>query len=140
MRPEARPWTISVMATGSTRTAWAHARRVYAAALPACSDPQVAEAITERVLTSAVRQGGGDVRLDCQRLIEEAIVLAMRVDPAPAFAEMPLDEREAVALARLGGCSALEIALVLETSVAGVKAAMLRGLGRLSRAAEPAAA
>jgi hypothetical protein len=49
---------------------------VYGAATAACADPELAEAITERVLTSAVRKPRGD-RLDRARLIEEAVVLPL---------------------------------------------------------------
>jgi DNA-directed RNA polymerase specialized sigma24 family protein len=67
-------------------------------------------------------------------------VLTVRADPSPAFARLAPDEREVIALARLGGCSAQEIALALELSIESVKAAMRRGLQRLAGAREQATA
>jgi hypothetical protein len=110
---------------------------VYSAAAAACRDPSLAEAVAERVLTSAARAGTGCVGFDRRRLVEQAVVLGVRVDPAPPFDDLPLDEREAVALARLAGCTVGEIAIVLESSVEGVKDAMLRALERLATT-EPA--
>jgi hypothetical protein len=131
------------MYSGSARTLLSHAGPVYSAAAAACNDRSLAEAVAERVLTSAARSGGGNVRVDRLRLVEQAVVLGVRVDPAPPFDGMPLDEREAVALARLAGCTVGEIALALDSSPEGVKAALLRALERLATAepsllAEPA--
>jgi hypothetical protein len=127
------------MARGATRAVLDHAGYVYGAATAACADPELAEAIAERVLTAAIRSPCGGLA-DRGRLVEEAVVLGVRVHPAPPFDALPLEEREAIALARLGGCTAQEIALATETSIEQVKASMRSGLERLAVAREPAAA
>jgi DNA-binding NarL/FixJ family response regulator len=124
------------MTAGSTCTVLEHAGSVYAATVAACRHEQIAEAITERVVTSALRSNGWDASLDRSRLIEQAVVLAVRVDPCPALARLPVEEREAIALARLAGCSVQEIALALETGVDHVKAAMSRTLRHMSASPE----
>jgi Sigma-70, region 4 len=121
--------------SGLARTLLSHAGPVYSAAAAACRDPSLAEAVAERVLTSAA--GAGEACCDRRRLVEQAVVLGVRVDPAPPFDGLPPDEREAVALARLAGCTVGEIAIVLESSAEGVKGAMLRALERLATT-EPA--
>jgi Sigma-70, region 4 len=115
------------MPSGSTRALLQHAGPVYSAAAAACGGDEMAEAVAQRVLASAVRAPGS---LDRRHLIREAVLLAVRVDPCPELAAMALDEREAVALARLADCSVLDIALVLGITVQAVKAAMSRGLRR----------
>jgi DNA-binding NarL/FixJ family response regulator len=129
--------SIPTMPSGSVGGVLDHAGYVYGAATAACADPSLAEAVAERVLTSATRSGCGEA-VERGRLVEEALVLAVRVDPSPPFAGLPPMEREVIALARLGGCSAHEIALALETSIASVKAAMRTGLARLAGACEHA--
>jgi DNA-binding NarL/FixJ family response regulator len=125
------------MPSGAIHAVLDHAGYVYGAATAACADSELAEAITERVLASAFGTAGGE-RLDRARLVEEAVLLAVRIDPSPPFAGLPVEEREVIALARLGGCSAKEIALALEISVESVKAAMRSGLVRLAGAREHA--
>ena len=58
----------------------------------------------------------------------------MRECPAEGFAAIDERDREAIALARLGGYSVAEIARALETSAGEVKRRMSRGM--LSVAAE----
>lgn len=113
----------------STRALLQHAGPVYSAAAAACGGHEMAEAVAQRVLASAVRARDPE-SLDRRHLIQEAVLLAVRVDPCPELAAMALDEREAVALARLADCSVLDIALVLGITVQAVKAAMSRGLRR----------
>jgi hypothetical protein len=127
------------MAPGATRAVLEHAGYVYGAASAACADPVLAEAIAERVLTAAVRAPCGEPP-DRGRLVEEAVVLGVRIHPAPPFDALPLNEREAIALARLCACSAQEIALANETSIEQVKASMRSGLERLASVPQPAAA
>jgi hypothetical protein len=127
------------MAPGATRAVLDHAGYVYGAATAACADHDLAEAIAERVLSVALRAPCGEPP-DRARLVEEALVLAVRLHPAPPFDALPLEEREAIALARLGGCSAQEIALASETSIEQVKAVMRSGLERLADARQPAGA
>jgi DNA-binding NarL/FixJ family response regulator len=127
------------MPSGGARALLDHARYVYGAARAACADPELAEAISERVLTAAARASCGDP-VDRARLVEQALVLAVRVDPSPPFAGLPPAEREVVVLARLGGLSAQEIALALEMSIESVKTALRSGLARLAGDCERAAA
>ena len=117
------------MPSGSTRVLLQHARPVYSAAAAACGGDEMAEAVAQRVLASAARARDPE-SLDRRHLIQEAVLLAVRVDPRPELAAMALDEREAVALARLADCSVHDIALVLRITVQAVKAAMSRGLRR----------
>ncbi len=105
------------------------APHVYGAAVAASVDKASALAVTERVLIEAAREPAGAGRaLDCQRLVENAIRLAVRSCPAEGFAAIEQGDREAIALARLGGYSVTEIAAVLETSAEDVKRRMSRGL------------
>jgi hypothetical protein len=139
MRGPARSGEDCGVNSGSARALLSHTGPVYSAAAAACRDPSLAEAVAERVLTSAARAGAGEAGLpgDRRRLVEQAVVLGIRVDPAPPFDCLPLDEREAVALARLAGCTVGEIAVALESSAESVKDAMLRALERLATT-EPA--
>jgi DNA-directed RNA polymerase specialized sigma24 family protein len=61
-------------------------------------------------------------------LVERAILSAVRSSPAPCFEAMPRPGREAVALARLAGYTADEVASSLELGVDDVKASMLQAL------------
>jgi hypothetical protein len=105
---------------------------VYAAAVAAARDETAAGAIVQDVLRSAVRQAGV---LDRAKLVESAIRLGVRSDPAERFASMEPGDREAVALARLAGYTVAEVAATLGTGTADVKARMLRGLRTLQTAA-----
>jgi Sigma-70, region 4 len=127
------------MPSGAASAVLDHAPHVYGAACTVCTDPEAAAAVTERVLAAAVHERSG-AGLDRGTLVEEALVLGVRVAPSPPFAAMPLEEREVITLARLGGCSANEIAGLLAMSVEDVKAALLSGLERLAQPREQAAA
>jgi DNA-directed RNA polymerase specialized sigma24 family protein len=65
---------------------------------------------------------------DRRQLVERTIVQAMRSAPAVPFASMPAKAREAVALARLAGYSAREIALALDVGVPEAKRLLRAGL------------
>ena len=121
------------MPSGATDSLLDHAGYVYGAAVAACADPELADAIAERVMTSAIRIGCAN-GLDRARLVEDAVLLAVRTDPSSPFSQLPAEEREVIALARLCGYTAQEIALVVDTSVEQVKATMLSGLARLADA------
>jgi DNA-directed RNA polymerase specialized sigma24 family protein len=103
---------------------------VYGAALTASGDEAVAASVSRRVLTwGAARpqtRGGRDV------LVERAILLAVRLTATGPFAAMRPDDRKAVALARLMGYSAVDVAMALEVSVDEVKRRMLSGLEALT--------
>ena len=105
------------------------APRVYGAAVAASRDQASALAVTERVLLEAAREPADPGHaLDWRRLVENAIRLAVRSCPAEGFAAIGQDDREAIALARLGSYSVTEIAAALETSAADVKRRISRGL------------
>jgi hypothetical protein len=121
--------TVAPM-TGEASTGSLSSRRVYGAAVAASRDHTAAAEIAERVLLTAPAGGGAaaDRRIDDRALVERAIRLGVRMAPPEAFAVMEPRDREAIALARLAGYSAGEVAVTLGTSVEDVKARMLRGL------------
>ena len=100
------------------------APHVYGAALAASRDERSAAGVTERVLEKAAAEG---VILR-DRLVERAILAAVQRAPAPCFEVMRQPDRDAVALARLAGYSAPQVAASLGLSVEEVKASMLRAL------------
>jgi DNA-directed RNA polymerase specialized sigma24 family protein len=100
------------------------APHVYGAALAASRDERAAAGVTERVLEKAAAE---DV-ISRDRLVESAILAAVRRAPAPCFEVMRQPDRDAVALARLAGYSAAQVAESLGLSVEEVKASMLRAL------------
>jgi DNA-directed RNA polymerase specialized sigma24 family protein len=87
-------------------------------------DEKAAAGVTKRVLGRAATESV--VARDT--LVERAILSAVRSSPAPCFETMPRPGREAVALARLAGYSADQVALSLELGVDDVKASMLQAL------------
>jgi DNA-directed RNA polymerase specialized sigma24 family protein len=97
---------------------------VYGAALAAARDERAAAGVTERVLGSAAAESV--VARDA--LVERAILTAVRGAPAPCFEVMPQPGRDAVALARLAGYSAEQVAGSLELRVEEVKSSMLQAL------------
>jgi len=104
------------------------APEVHGAAVAASSDPDSAAGITERVLGDAARGHVSGQAIDRRSLVERAIRLAVRICPAEGFAAIDEHDREAIALARLGGYRVPEIARALETSAGEVKQRMSRGL------------
>ena len=109
------PWTADPDAE--------HLPHVYGAALASSADQAVAEEVSAVVISGAARKGGVPRR----RLVAWAIQLAVRADPAPPFAPLPEREREALALARLGGLDVTEIAREMDCDE--------RGAARLLRSA-----
>ena len=95
--------------------------RVYGAALAAAGSPDRAADVAGRVLA-------GEPEADESALVARAVRLAVRGAPHPSFAPMAPDDREAVALVRLAGCTDGEAARVLGTDVADVRRRLLRGL------------
>ena len=104
------------------------APQVHGAAVAASRDPERAATVTERVLCSAARGHAPGQPIERRRLVEHAIRLAVRSCPAEGFAAIDERDREAIALARLGGYSVAEIACALALSRAEVKRRMSRGL------------
>jgi DNA-directed RNA polymerase specialized sigma24 family protein len=97
--------------------------RVYAAARAVVADDDAAAEITRRVLV-ADPCGAPDA------LAVRGVRLAVLTAPHPAYAAMESEEREAVALARVLGLDADEIARGLGISRADVLARLARGLRR----------
>jgi DNA-binding NarL/FixJ family response regulator len=102
---------------------------VYGAALAASSDAYSAENVTCDVMVDAV---AGRSRADARSLIERAVLRSVHDAPHPAFAPMRTEEREVVALARLGGYSVPEIAEALGIAPAEARARMASGLRALA--------
>jgi DNA-binding NarL/FixJ family response regulator len=98
---------------------------VYGAALAASADRSAAEEITHDVITDAA---AGRTRADASSLVKRALLRAVRGEPHPSLAPMRLEEREVVALARLGGYSVPEIASTLGIDAADVRARMTSAL------------
>jgi DNA-directed RNA polymerase specialized sigma24 family protein len=126
--------TVAPM-SGEARTAelMGMAPHVYGAALAASRDEHAAAGVTERVLEKAAAE---DVIVR-DRLVERAILAAVRRAPAPCFEVMQQPDRDAVALARLAGYSAEQVAASLGLSVKEVKASMLRALRAAALQAAP---
>jgi DNA-directed RNA polymerase specialized sigma24 family protein len=97
---------------------------LYGAARAAARDEDAAADVLERLLPAAARAR----LLDRDRLLERAIRLAVSTKPAEGFAAMEPLDREAVALARLAGYSAADVAATLGIDVDEAKRSMLRGL------------
>jgi DNA-directed RNA polymerase specialized sigma24 family protein len=100
------------------------APHVYGAALAAASDESAAAGVTKRVLGRAAAESV----IARETLVERAILSAVRSSPAACFQAMPRPGREAVALARLAGYSADQVASSLELGVDDVKSSMLQAL------------
>jgi DNA-directed RNA polymerase specialized sigma24 family protein len=97
---------------------------VYTAAYAASGNEDIAAQVSERVLVAQPAADAGE-------LAERAVLLALRTSVAHAFAPMPAEEREAVALARLTGASTGRVATVLGISPDEARARMTRGLRAL---------
>jgi DNA-directed RNA polymerase specialized sigma24 family protein len=104
--------------------------RVYGAALAAAASEATAADVTGHVFAGAAAEPGSDERA----LVALAVRLAVRGAPHPQFAAMEPDDREAVALVRLAGCSDGEAARVLGVDVREVRRRLLRGLRAVAAA------
>jgi hypothetical protein len=100
------------------------APHVYGAALAAARDESAAAGVTKRVLGRAAAESV----IAREALVERAILSAVRSSPAPCFEAMARPGREAVALARLAGYSADQVASSLDLGVDDVKSSMLQAL------------
>jgi DNA-directed RNA polymerase specialized sigma24 family protein len=101
---------------------------VYGAALAAAADPATAADVARDVMVEAA---SGRHRADARSLVERALLRSVREAPHRAFAPMRAEDREVVALARLGGYSVPEIADTLAICPAEVRARMTSGLRTL---------
>jgi DNA-directed RNA polymerase specialized sigma24 family protein len=99
-----------------------HVDAVWRAALAASGDRGVAEEVTTAILTSAARDAPH------AELVRRAVLLAIRRAPAPAFAAMPDQQREAVALARIGACRVDEVAATLGIGDGATRRLLTEGL------------
>jgi DNA-directed RNA polymerase specialized sigma24 family protein len=113
--PAARPYLLPVLD--------ATVERVYAAARSVAADDESAADVTRRVLTA-------DPHGQADALAVRGVRLAALTAPHPAYADMELDEREAVVLARALGLTVDEIAARLRISRADVLGRISRGLRR----------
>ncbi len=123
------------MTTG--REHLAHADAVYGAAVVGCRSDAAAADVTVLVCAAAARATDPPRR---GRLVQRAVLAAMRSAPADGFDRMALEDREAVALVRLAGCSEDEAAAALGVDVAAVRRRLLRGLRALAGGPVAAAA
>ena len=122
--------TVAVMAPHAITTELMRlVPHVYRATRAATDDEDAAADVVERVLRAATRER----LLDRDQLVERAIRLAVTTRPAQGFAAMDPQDREAVALARLAGYSATDVAATLGIEVDEVKRSMLRGLRKAVR-------
>ena len=97
--------------------------RVYGAAMAAATDADAAEEATLRVFAAA-----GVRRTHPEALAAAAVRLAVRASPHEALAAMEVDDREAVALARLLRWPEDRIAATLGIEVSEVRRRLTRGL------------
>jgi predicted RNA polymerase sigma factor len=104
------------------------APQVHGAAVAASRDPSSAARVTERVLCDAARGHAPGQPIDRRRLVEHAIRLGVTSCPPECYAGIEERDREAIALARLGGYSVTEIACALQASPGEVKRRMSRGV------------
>ena len=100
---------------------------VYAAAVAASRDREAAAAVTAYILSSAARGSYGSAP-ERRLLVEEALLLGVRLSPSYVFSIMGREHREAVVLARIGRYPVAEIAQVLGVSAAEVKLRLRHGL------------
>jgi hypothetical protein len=98
---------------------------VYGAAVAASARPGAAEAVTQDVMTEAI---AGRTPADARSLVERALLSAVRGEPHPSLAPMRIEEREVVALARLGGYTVPEIADALGIAPCEARARMTSAL------------
>jgi hypothetical protein len=105
---------------------------VYGAALAASRDHHTAVIVSEEVLAAAAAEWGSRPAARSE-LVERTIRLGVRMAPGPGFADMDSEDREVVALARLGGYSVSDIAARLGRPANEVKRRMLSGLQSAAR-------
>jgi DNA-directed RNA polymerase specialized sigma24 family protein len=109
----------------------ASAAHVYGAAIAAAADPEAAADVTHEAMVAAA---AGQARADARSLIEHAVLRAVQSVPHPTFAAMRVEDREAVALARLAGYSVDEIADALAIPPAEARSRMTNGVRALAAA------
>lgn len=101
---------------------------VWPAARAACSDAGAADDVTVAVLVRARLWRRRGRPIPRGRLVAAAVRDAVALAPAAPLGELGPAEREAVALARFAGLRVDEIAVVLDTDPAAVKARLRDGL------------
>jgi hypothetical protein len=99
-----------------------HLDAVWRAALAASADEAVAEGVTTEVLRRAAHDA------TAHELIRDAVLAAVRTEPAPPFAAMGGAQREAVALARIAGCRVDEVAATLGVGDGAARGLLTEGL------------
>jgi DNA-directed RNA polymerase specialized sigma24 family protein len=125
MAARSRRHTVALMShQAPTAELMRMAPHVYGAALAAARDEQAAAGVAERVLGGAAAES----LIAREALVERAILTAVRAAPAACFEAMPQPGRDAVALARLAGYSADQVASRLALGVDEVKRGMLEAL------------
>ena len=98
---------------------------VYGAAVAASADEASAAGIARELMVDAV---AGRTRADARALVQRALLAAVRGDPHPSLAPLRAEEREVVALARLGGFTVMEIAEALGIAPAEARSRMTSAL------------
>jgi DNA-directed RNA polymerase specialized sigma24 family protein len=100
---------------------------VYGAARAATADEDVALDVTERVLRAAAPDSAR------RTLVAEAVRQAIRIEPAAPFAGLDRGDAEALALVRLAGLSAAEVADATGEDRATVSRRLTAALRTLAR-------
>jgi hypothetical protein len=121
-----------VQALGRRRTralVEASVPHVYGAALAAAADLVAAADVTYDVMVEAA---AGRARPDARSLVEQAVLGAVRKAPHSTFASMRIEDREAVALARLAGYSVAEVAGALGIEPGEARSRMTSGIRSLA--------
>jgi hypothetical protein len=116
--------TVAAVVRTTSGTDAACLARVYGAALAVAGSPGMAADVAGHVLARAVAEPGASEHT----LVARAVRLAVRGAPHPSFAAMDPDDREAVALVRVAGCTDGEAAGVLGIDVSEVRRRLLRGV------------
>jgi hypothetical protein len=100
-------------------------RYVYGAAVAAAADETAAAGVTREVTVAAAT---GRAPADARSLVERAVLEAVRTAPGGPFAAMCVEDREAVALARVAGYSVSEVAGALGIAPAEARSRLTSGL------------
>jgi DNA-directed RNA polymerase specialized sigma24 family protein len=105
---------------------------IYAAATTAAGTEEVAREVTVSVAAAGERRRRAGRAVSRSQLVAEAVLLAVRLEPAPAVAGLPAFEREVICLARFARLDVRQIAAQCACSPGEVRRAMGDGLRRLA--------